>query len=154
MLLRLTSEVGHNPTRSERHRFVDRRMAGIRKGATMDVLVGQNIRMYRFSRALSQSELGRRVGVCLQQIQKYERDTNRVSASRLTRIAAALGVPLMMLFDDGSRAVDDEQSLYALLDNRYATRLLHAFELVPHEAQRTAILRVIEVIGDAGGRRR
>jgi hypothetical protein len=59
----------------------------------------------------------------------------------------------MMLFDDGSRAVDDEQSLYALLDNRYATRLLHAFELVPHEAQRTAILRVI-VIGDAGGRRR
>jgi transcriptional regulator with XRE-family HTH domain len=99
-------------------------------------------------------ELGRQIGVALQQIQKYEVGKNRVSASRLTEIAAALGVPLVMLFDVGSlRAIGDQQSLYGLLDKHYSARLLQAFELVRSESQRIAILSLIEAIGASRRRR-
>jgi transcriptional regulator with XRE-family HTH domain len=64
----------------------------------IDVLVGQNIRICRLQRGLSQSELGEKVGVKFQQIQKYEKGVNRVGASRLFQIAAALEVPLTSLF--------------------------------------------------------
>ncbi|MCV9947456.1 helix-turn-helix domain-containing protein [Rhizobium sp. BT-175] len=62
----------------------------------VDVIVGRAIRTKRALRGISQAELGQRVGVTFQQIQKYEKGTNRVSASKLYEIACALKV-------DGSR---------------------------------------------------
>jgi DNA-binding XRE family transcriptional regulator len=50
---------------------------GRRHTTAVDVVVGQNIRMYRMRRGLSQSELGRRIGVAQQQIQKYEEVPSR-----------------------------------------------------------------------------
>jgi transcriptional regulator with XRE-family HTH domain len=58
----------------------------------VDVHVGQMIKHYRTDLRLSQGDLGRKVRVSFQLIQKYEIGSNRVSASRLFEIAVALGV--------------------------------------------------------------
>lgn len=57
----------------------------------VDVYVGNAIRARRKVRGVSQERLGEAAGVSFQQIQKYERGSNRVSASMLARIAQALG---------------------------------------------------------------
>jgi transcriptional regulator with XRE-family HTH domain len=65
----------------------------------IDVLVGQRIRALRCAQGMSQAELGQKVGVRFQQIQKYESGANRVSASRLLALAQTLGVPVGHFFD-------------------------------------------------------
>lgn len=58
----------------------------------IDVHVGAAIRDRRIALGLNQSQLGRALGVTFQQVQKYEKGTNRVSASMMFRAAAELGV--------------------------------------------------------------
>ncbi|MBO1358441.1 helix-turn-helix transcriptional regulator [Acetobacter sacchari] len=65
-----------------------------------DVHVGGRIRLRRTLLGLSQEKLGEAIGLTFQQIQKYERGTNRVSASRLYDIAHVLDVPIGFFFDD------------------------------------------------------
>ncbi|MCP1241544.1 helix-turn-helix domain-containing protein [Acetobacter lambici] len=67
---------------------------------TIDAHVGKRIRLRRTLLGLSQEKLGEALGVTFQQIQKYERGTNRVGASRLYDIATALDVPISFFFDD------------------------------------------------------
>ena len=72
----------------------------------VDKLVGQNIRIFRTAKGISQTELGNSVGVTFQQIQKYEKGTNRIGASRLHEFARALDVPIEAFFSglgDGDR---------------------------------------------------
>ena len=64
----------------------------------VDTYVGDRIRAERIRAGWSQTDLGRAIGVTFQQIQKYERGTNRVSASMLVRSAKALGVAVADLF--------------------------------------------------------
>jgi len=56
----------------------------------VDVYVGQRVRMRRIEVAMSQQLLGEQIGLTLQQIQKYEKGTNRIGASRLQHIARVL----------------------------------------------------------------
>ena len=62
-------------------------------GNPIDLLVGSRIRMFRKGRKMSQAQLGDKLGVTFQQVQKYENGKNRVGASRLQMISTALGVP-------------------------------------------------------------
>jgi transcriptional regulator with XRE-family HTH domain len=71
----------------------------------VDIIVGQNIRKLRAKRRISQLELGEALGLTFQQIQKYEKGTNRVSASKLHQIAMFLGVDISALFE-GANAAD------------------------------------------------
>lgn len=57
----------------------------------IDVYVGQQLRTRRVEAGLSQSQLGQAIGVTFQQVQKYEKGANRVSASMLHRCAGLLG---------------------------------------------------------------
>ncbi|ARO28167.1 MULTISPECIES: helix-turn-helix transcriptional regulator [Rhizobium] len=65
----------------------------------VDIIVGRNIRQLRAIRRVSQLELGEALGLTFQQIQKYEKGTNRVSASKLHQIAVFLGVEISALFE-------------------------------------------------------
>ena len=65
---------------------------------SVDLHVGHKIRDRRKELRLSQTDLGTKVGVSFQQLQKYENGTNRVGASRLAAIAKALGVPVGYFF--------------------------------------------------------
>lgn len=65
----------------------------------IDVHVGSRIRLRRTLLGCSQEKLGGRLGITFQQVQKYERGTNRVGSSRLYNIAQALDVPISFFFD-------------------------------------------------------
>ncbi len=64
-----------------------------------DVHVGSRIRMRRNILGMSQERLGDKLGITFQQIQKYEKGTNRVGASRLQAIASILEVPVSYFFE-------------------------------------------------------
>jgi transcriptional regulator with XRE-family HTH domain len=114
----------------------------------IDVLVGQNIRICRLQKGLSQGELGRRIGVTFQQVQKYEKGANRVGASRLTQIADTLGVPIPTLFDGaptaGQAQASPEQSPRYLLAKPHSLRLLQGFDRIDSDATRLAVLHLVE----------
>ncbi len=65
----------------------------------VDIHVGARIRLRRTLLGMSQEKLGEAVGLTFQQIQKYERGTNRVSASRLYQFGQTLDVPVSFFFD-------------------------------------------------------
>lgn len=65
----------------------------------IDRHVGSRIRMRRMMISMSQEKLGEKLGITFQQIQKYEKGTNRVGASRLQQIATVLGVPVSFFFE-------------------------------------------------------
>jgi transcriptional regulator with XRE-family HTH domain len=65
-----------------------------------DVEVGARVRAHRRLRGMTQSDLGAALGVSFQQVQKYEKGTNRIGASRLQDIANVLGVPVSAFFED------------------------------------------------------
>jgi transcriptional regulator with XRE-family HTH domain len=66
----------------------------------VDVHVGGRVRLRRLYMDMSQNSLARAIGLTFQQIQKYERGLNRISASRLFDLARILEVPVSFFFDD------------------------------------------------------
>ena len=64
----------------------------------LDRFIGERIRTARRAKGLSQTSLGEKLGLTFQQMQKYEKGSNRVTASRLDQIAEALGCPLLWLY--------------------------------------------------------
>jgi transcriptional regulator with XRE-family HTH domain len=64
------------------------------RATAFDKLVGERIRDVRLSRGISQSKLGKLIGVTFQQVQKYEAGHNRIGASRLYMAAMALGMTI------------------------------------------------------------
>jgi transcriptional regulator with XRE-family HTH domain len=81
-------------------------MADRRNPSPLDRIVGQRLRAARELRKLSQERLGEMLGVSFQQIQKYEKGTNRLSATRVHEIAEVLSLPVEVLYE-GSRGADD-----------------------------------------------
>jgi len=66
----------------------------------IDVHVGSRVRLRRMLVGMSQERLGELLGLTFQQVQKYEKGTNRIGASRLFQIAQYLGVPVQFFFED------------------------------------------------------
>ena len=62
--------------------------------------VGKRVRLCRLLLGISQKKLGRSVNLTFQQVQKYERGTNRIGTSRLDQLSQALDVPVSYFFDD------------------------------------------------------
>lgn len=66
----------------------------------IDTVVGARLRLHRQMAGMSQSQLADAVGITFQQVQKYERAANRISASRLVQFANALNMPVSAFFED------------------------------------------------------
>src|SRR5437868_15209189 len=79
-----------------------RRLAMMAKKAPnpIDKYVGGRVRMRRMMLGMSQEKLGDGLGLTFQQVQKYEKGTNRIGASRLQTIAHILQVPVSFFFDE------------------------------------------------------
>ncbi len=88
-----------------------RRARGKGEGTNeVDVLVGQRLRELRMLAGLSQSDLASTIGLTFQQLQKYERGVNRISASKLYLLSRYLNVPVSALFADMDGAKPEDVS--------------------------------------------
>lgn len=67
---------------------------------TVDIHVGSRVRLRRMLVGMSQEKLGESLGLTFQQVQKYEKGSNRIGASRLYQIAQVLGVPVQYFFEN------------------------------------------------------
>lgn len=123
-----------------------------KQATAADELVGVRVRMRRQAVSMTQSELGRRIGVSFQQIQKYEQGRNRIGASRLTAIAQVLGVPVSFFFEelpsDGS-AADSADPVMAALKERGAVDLLRAFAAIPDANVRLKVIDLAQSVAKA-----
>jgi transcriptional regulator with XRE-family HTH domain len=97
---------------------------------------------------MSQKQLGNRLGVSFQQLQKYESGVNRIPTGRLVKSAATLGVPISALFEGTGRA-DASQSLLALVSDSRSFRLAHAFAAIKHGTARLSLVNLVENIAAA-----
>lgn len=110
----------------------------------VDVIVGKRIRLRRSALSISQTELAERLGLTFQQIQKYERGSNRVSCSRLVELSKALDVPIVYFFEDTG---SDEGRLFDQLDLRTipeVRRLVSAFQKIENTQERRLAIALME----------
>jgi transcriptional regulator with XRE-family HTH domain len=114
----------------------------------LDVMVGAKIRIFRTHRGMSQSDLAGKIGVAFQQVQKYENGANRVGASRLSRIAAALGISIGDLFEPSDDKPAHLKSPFQLLADRDALRVLKAFSRTTDPRLRRSIAQLVESVAD------
>jgi len=115
-----------------------------RRPHEVDIHVGQRLRMRRTLLGLSQGELARQVGLTFQQIQKYERGANRVSASMLSRIAATLQAPVSEMFGEATPASGAIDEVAALLSEPGALELLRAYTQLPRGAPRATLVDFVK----------
>jgi transcriptional regulator with XRE-family HTH domain len=117
------------------------------KSGPLDALVGARIRMFRMNRGMSQAGLAERTGVTHQQLQKYERGTERVGASRLSRIATVLDVSVGELFESeaGSSGVSLPVRLFT---EPGALRVLRADARTTNPRVRRSLAKLVESIAD------
>ncbi len=111
----------------------------------VDVKTGARIKIRRRLLGVSQDELAQAIGISFQQVQKYERGINRVSASMLVRIAKRLETSVAALVgDDGSEPLATE--VLQQLASPGAIELLDGFCALPNNETRQAILRLIAAL--------
>lgn len=94
----------------------------------IDVYVGGRIRMRRMMLKLSQTQLANELGVTFQQVQKYEKGTNRVGASRLQKIANVLGVPPSFFFNQESEGAITAAGIGDFTTMSYVSQFLQSRE--------------------------
>jgi len=112
-----------------------------------DALVGQRIRERRRELRLSQTRLGEAIGVSFQQIQKYEKGINRISASRLNQVASALGVEPGYFYagwDTHLAGLSEKEQQRLLGERADIVRLTAAFEQITDEATRRNLVELAE----------
>jgi transcriptional regulator with XRE-family HTH domain len=104
-----------------------------RSATSIDAHIGTRIRMRRVERKLSQSELGDAVGVSFQQIQKYEKGTNRVGSGRLQLIANVLEAKVSFFYEGqpGERGASDTAAMTAFMTSPYGAAIAEAFNRLP-----------------------
>jgi len=128
----------------------------------IDVGVGARIRARRQALRMSQSTLAEHLGVSFQQVQKYERGANRISASMLIKAASALDCPGSFLL--GARAAEAEPSaaqenalkaeIKGLLATPGAEELLRAFGQLPAGEARASVIAIVSGLASGSHVRR
>ena len=117
------------------------------KKDTFDQELGRRIRAHRLRLGYSQEKLGSMLGLTFQQVQKYEKGTNRVSAGRLQRIAEILNTPVMFFYSGmGPQAKkrDPRTTSLAFLQTKGAIRLIRAYSEIGSRATKYALVVLAE----------
>ncbi len=125
--------------------------------AYVDKHVGDRIRVRRTLLGMSQEKLGEALGLTFQQVQKYEKGANRVSASRLVQLAKILNVPPSYFFENvpadaashARRLTDDGKAVPAdMPTSRESLKLIRAYYGLPNPALRKIVFGLIEALAD------
>lgn len=122
-----------------------------------DRYVGNRVRMRRLMLGLSQTELATAVGVTFQQVQKYEKGKNRISASRLQQSSKVLNVPIPFFFEHQRKngktsevVVGAPNQIDALLATRSGLALVRAFTQIKNSKLRRTIFSMVEEVAGRG----
>lgn len=123
----------------------------------VDVHVGNRIRMRRQLIGMSQEKLGELLGITFQQVQKYEKGSNRISASRLFYAAKTLAVPVQFFFEDlpggdnkgGFGEPREEDTVMTALMNAEGVTLAKAFRDADSSTKRKLIASLARLIADS-----
>ncbi|MBV9079423.1 MAG: helix-turn-helix transcriptional regulator, partial [Methylobacteriaceae bacterium] len=121
-----------------------------------DKHVGARVRMRRMMLGMSQEKLGDALGLTFQQVQKYEKGTNRISASRLQQIAGLLGVSIDYLY--GGTAGDVPSGFSENQAGNYVSdlltadglKMLKALQSIPDARVRRRLVELAQSIAEAG----
>ena len=130
----------------------------------IDIHVGSRVRLRRTLLGLSQEKLGEAVGLTFQQIQKYERGANRISASRLYALSCVLDVPVAFFFEDvppenqgkGGKTVPSlaewNQKMFSgdMLAKRETLELVRAYYRIGEPTVRKRMFELIKSIAMVG----
>ncbi len=118
----------------------------------IDRIVGQRLRWRRRELKLTQEQLGEKLGLTFQQVQKYEKGVNRISAGRLFEIAQALGITITYFYEgvdellETSPAVSvhetDHPPSLPVIDTE-AMELVTAFQKIGDKSLRRSLLETI-----------
>lgn len=147
--LSTAAAVGHRPSRTGRP---------LKDGKNpIDVHVGSRVRLRRSLMGMSQEALGDALGLTFQQVQKYEKGTNRICASTLFRLSVILDVPVSFFFD----AMPDEGQTPmvsavagANSDQLHSTEtlpLLRAFQRIKDREVRQKVSALVKTLAAAAG---
>src|SRR5262245_47767780 len=121
----------------------------------IDKHVGSRVRMRRMMLSMSQEKLGDALGLTFQQVQKYEKGTNRIGASRLQQISQILQVPVAFLFEgapslhpqpDGVREAPSPAYVSDFLATSEGLALTKAFTRIKEPKLRRRIVDLVEEI--------
>ena len=117
----------------------------------IDKHVGSRLRMRRMMLDMSQEELGQAFGLTFQQVQKYEKGTNRMGASRLPHAAHILEVPVPFFFEGApGQAVDgtapSPSYVNEFVSSEDGLRLIKAFMRIARTAVRRRIVELVQEI--------
>lgn len=137
-------------------------MIDYRKGDTeglpsqLDIYVGNRLRMRRTILGLSQTELGQKLGLTFQQIQKYEQGLNRIGSSRLYELSKILKISIAYFFEDledvDSLNGEDLGSIDVKQDpaaRRETLELVRSFARIDDKNLRQSILDLIHDLNEA-----
>lgn len=122
-----------------------------RSANSVDGHVGSRVRLRRLELGLSQYRLAEQIGIAFQQVQKYERGTNRIGASRLHQIGLVLEVPITYFFDGVAEGtalspVVEVSPLTQVLNDPATVRLVRAFANISNPLMRQKAIGIIEAI--------
>ncbi len=114
----------------------------------IDVHVGSKVRLRRNLLGLSQTDVGKMLGITFQQIQKYERGSNRIAASRLFKLSEVLVVPVSYFFDGLSTAKAPLATVANadLLAGRETGKLVRAYYQIPDPGVRRQIMELMTAL--------
>jgi transcriptional regulator with XRE-family HTH domain len=115
------------------------------------VEIGRKIRALRLQRGMSQSALAEAIGLTFQQVQKYEKGANRVSAGRLQKIADVLSVPVTFFYPSmtaRTKKADVQSAGIALIQTKGAMRLLRAYADISSRGTKYALVVLAEALRD------
>ena len=127
-----------------------------RRAGAEDVEIGRKIRALRLERGLSRSDLAGGIDLTFQQVQKYEKGTNRVSAGRLQRIADLLNTPVTFFYGGmgaKQKTKDQRNSGLAFVQTKGAMRLLRAYAEIGSRTTKYALVVLAESLRNKDGTR-
>lgn len=120
-----------------------------RRTQDIDAVVGLRMAARRSALGLSQTALAVQLGISFQQVQKYEKGANRVSASRLHQVATALGCSVADFFPARTDEGDSAAGLHALTATADGRVLAEAFPRIDDPAVRRAVSQVVAALASA-----
>ncbi|TAU84899.1 helix-turn-helix domain-containing protein [Rhizobium leguminosarum] len=119
---------------------------------SIDVYVGNRVRVRRKTLGMTQNGLAELLGITFQQIQKYEKGTNRIGASRLQRISEILRVPIGFFFENGGSGPIDgaTNELNSFLSSKEGLALNKAFIAIEDPNIRQKLVALAKSLAVAG----